>query len=366
MRIVDPYRIIRAPGGRTPVGSFFMHERLRTAFFDETSETARLYRKLERSFPGHSVLITSGTRDGRLKVVHIWNDTSPGDFYLFNTETNAADLIFSRRSWLDPATLAPSESVALKARDGLPLHGYLTRPRGSRGPLPLVVMPHGGPIGIFDRWEIDDEAQMLARAGYAVLRLNFRGSGNYGRAHMQAGAREWGGAMQDDLTDATRWAIEQKIADPQRICLYGASYGGYAALMGVAREPALYRCAAGYVGVYDLELMHRQKSRHAKWLGNYMDDWVGDERAALADISPTKLATKIRVPVFLAAGGKDEIAPQAHTERMEKALKAAGVPVEALYVRTEGHGFYAEENRRTYYNRLLGFLSRHLGGAAAK
>lgn len=364
--VVDPYRIIRAPGGRTPVGSFFMHDRLRTVFFDETSETARLYRKLERSFPGHSVLITSGTRDGRLKVVHIWNDTSPGDFYLFNTETNAADLIFSRRSWLDPATLAPSESVALKARDGLPLHGYLTRPRGSRGPLPLVVMPHGGPIGIFDRWEIDDEAQMLARAGYAVLRLNFRGSGNYGRAHMQAGAREWGGAMQDDLTDATRWAIEQKIADPQRICLYGASYGGYAALMGVAKEPALYRCAAGYVGVYDLELMHRQKSRHAKWLGNYMDDWVGDERAALADISPTSLATKIRVPVFLAAGGKDEIAPQAHTERMEKALKAAGVPVEAMYVRTEGHGFYAEENRRTYYNRLLGFLSRHLGGAAAK
>ena len=136
--------------------------------------------------------------------------------------------------------------------------------------------------------------------------------------------------------------------------------------MGVAGEPALYRCAAGYVGVYDLELMHRQKSRHAKWLGNYMDDWVGDERAALADISPTSLATKIRVPVFLAAGGKDEIAPQAHTERMEKALKAAGVPVEALYVRTEGHGFYAEENRRTYYNRLLGFLSRHLGGASAK
>ena len=140
----------------------------------------------------------------------------------------------------------------------------------------------------------------------------------------QAGAQQWGAAMQDDVTDATRWAIEQKIADPQRICLYGASYGGYAALMGVAKEPALYRCAAGYVGVYDLELMHRQKSRHAKWLGNYMDDWVGDERAALADISPTSLATKIRVPVFLAAGGKDEIAPQAHTERMEKALKAAG------------------------------------------
>ena len=364
--VVDPYRIIRAAGDRSPVGSYFMHENLRTVFFDEKSETARLYRKLERAFPGHAISVTSGTRDGKLKIVRIWNDTSPGDFYLFDTTSNAADLIFSRRSWLDPATLVPSELVSLKARDGLPLHGYLTRPVGSQAPLPLVVMPHGGPIGIFDRWEVDDEAQMLARAGYAVLRLNFRGSGNYGRAHMHAAAREWGRAMQDDLTDATRWAIERKIADPQRICLYGASYGGYAALMGVAKEPSLYRCAAGYVGVYDLELMHRQKSRSAKWIGNFMNDWVGDDRAALAGISPTTLAAQIRVPVFLAAGGKDEIAPQAHSERMEKALKAAGVPVETLYVRTEGHGFYTEANQRTYYTRLLDFLSRHLGGAKAK
>jgi dipeptidyl aminopeptidase/acylaminoacyl peptidase len=365
--VVDPYEIIYADNGRTPVGSFFMHEKLRTAFFDEKSDIARLYRKLERSFPGASIEITSGTRDGRLKVVRASSDTNPGDFFLFDTTNNAADLIFSRRSWLDPAKLAPSELVTLRARDGLPLHGYLTRPRGGAGaPLPLVVMPHGGPFGVFDGWEVDDDAQMLAHAGYAVLRINFRGSGNYGRAFQQAGARQWGKAMQDDLTDATRWAIEQKIADPQRICLYGASYGGYASLMGVAREPDLYRCAAGYVGVYDVELMHKQKSRSARWIGTYMNDWVGDDRAALGDVSPTTLAQRIRVPVFLAAGGKDEIAPQAQSERMEKALKAAGVPVETLYVRTEGHGFYAEANRRAYYTRLLGFLSRHLGGATAK
>ncbi|MBD9437742.1 S9 family peptidase [Pseudoxanthomonas sp. PXM03] len=365
--VVDPHDIIYADDGRTPVGSFFMHEKLRTAFFDETSTTARLYRKLERSLPGASIEITSGTRDGRLKIVHAWSDTSPGDFFLFDTTNNSADLVFSRRSWLDPTNVAPSELVTLRARDGLPLHGYLTRPRGQHAaPLPLVVMPHGGPFGVFDGWEFNDEAEMLARAGYAVLRLNYRGSGNYGSAFQQAGARQWGRTMQDDVTDATRWAIEQKIADPQRICLYGASYGGYAALMGVAKEPDLYRCAAGYVGVYDLELMHKQKSRSARWMGTYMDDWVGDDRARLVDVSPTALASRIRVPVFLAAGGKDEIAPQAHSERMEKALKAAGVPVETLYVRTEGHGFYAEANQRTYYTRLLDFLSRHLGGAKAK
>ena len=365
--VVDPHDIIYADDGRTPVGSFFMHEKLRTAFFDEKSTTARLYRKLERSFPGAPIEITSGTRDGRLKIVHAWSDTSPGDFFLFDTTNNSADLVFSRRSWLDPAKVAPSELVTLRARDGLALHGYLTRPRGQHAaPLPMVVMPHGGPFGVFDGWEFNDEAEMLARAGYAVLRLNYRGSGNYGSAFQQAGARQWGRTMQDDVTDATRWAIEQKIADPQRICLYGASYGGYAALMGAAKEPDLYRCAAGYVGVYDLELMHKQKSRSARWMGTYMDDWVGDDRARLVDVSPTALASRIRVPVFLAAGGKDEIAPQAHSERMEKALKAAGVPVETLYVRTEGHGFYAEANQRTYYTRLLDFLSRHLGGAKAK
>jgi dipeptidyl aminopeptidase/acylaminoacyl peptidase len=365
--VVDPYDIIYADDGRTPVGSFFMHGKLRTAFFDEKSPTARLYRKLERSFPGSSIAITSGTRDGRLKVVHAWSDTSPGDFFLFDTTSNAADLIFSRRSWLDPATLAPSEPVTLRARDGMALHGYLTRPRAGRdAPMPMVVMPHGGPFGIFDGWEVNDEAEMLVRAGYAVLRLNYRGSGNYGRAFRHAGARQWGRKMQDDLTDATRWAIEQKIADPQRICLYGASYGAYASLMGVAKEPDLYRCAAGYVGVYDLALMHKQDSRESRSSRTWAEDWISDDRADLAEVSPNLLAQRIRVPVFLAAGGKDEIAPQAHSERMEKALKAAGVPVETLYVRTEGHGFYTEANQRTYYTRLLDFLSRHLGGAKAK
>ncbi|MBD9470578.1 prolyl oligopeptidase family serine peptidase [Pseudoxanthomonas sp. PXM01] len=367
-KVVDPYLVIHGgEAGRTPQGAFFMHDRLRTAFFDETSDTARMYRKLERSFRGLSIAITSGTRDGRLKVVHAWSDTNPGDFFLFDTTTNAAELIFSRRRWFDPATLSPSEPVTVQARDGLPLHGYLTRPLDHGGKaLPLVVMPHGGPFGVSDGWEVNDEAQMLARAGYAVLRINYRGSGNYGRAFQQAGARQWGRTMQDDITDATRWAIAQKIADPQRICLYGASYGAYASLMGVAREPDLYRCAAGYVGVYDLALMHKQDSRDSRASRTWVEDWVSDDRANLAEVSPTTLASRIRVPVFLAAGGKDEIAPQAHSERMEKALKAANVPVETLYVRTEGHGFYAEANRRIYYTRLLDFLSRHLGGAKAK
>jgi dipeptidyl aminopeptidase/acylaminoacyl peptidase len=230
----------------------------------------------------------------------------------------------------------------------------------------MVLMPHGGPFGIFDGWQYDRDAQMLAAAGYTVMQVNYRGSGNYGWAFQTAGARQWGGAMQDDLTDATRWAVEQGHADASRICIYGASYGGYAALMGVAKEPSLYRCAAGYVGVYDLPMMQRQDGRKRRSLGNWSRDWVGEDMAALAAASPNRLAERITVPVFLAAGGEDEIAPVEHTRMMEAALRKAGVPVESLYYDTEGHGFYTEPHQREYYTRLLAFLSRHLGGDTAK
>jgi dipeptidyl aminopeptidase/acylaminoacyl peptidase len=364
--VVDPAGIIFSVAGDVPVGARYAHDGIRTRFFDPQSPTARLYRQLEKAFPGHAVAVTSSTKDGKLLLVKVWSDRNPGDFYLFDTEAKKAEPVFSRRLWIDPARGAQTRGVSLTARDGLTLHGYLTLPPGAdpATPRPMVLLPHGGPYGIYDTWGFDEEVQILALAGYAVLQVNYRGSGNYGRAFKQAGAREWGRKMQDDLTDATRWAIAQKIADPGRICIYGASYGGYAALMGVAREPDLYRCAAGYVGVYDLVKMHKDDSGESRSGRNWALDWLGP-REAMAEISPTGMAGRIKVPVFLAAGGKDRRAPIEHTERMEQALKAAGVPVKALYYPNEGHGFYVEAHRREYYTRLLAFLSRHLGGATA-
>ncbi|MGO1891770.1 MAG: alpha/beta hydrolase family protein, partial [Luteimonas sp.] len=264
----------------------------------------------------------------------------------------------------DPSTMATMQAVQVQTRDGLTLHGFLTVPKDSDGKgLPLVVMPHGGPFGVFDSWGFNSDTQLLASAGYAVLRVNFRGSGNYGRAFQRAGAMQWGRAMQDDLTDATRWAIEEGIADGSRICIYGASYGGYAALMGVAREPDLYQCAVGYVGVYDLPRMSRENRRIGRWARTWTGDWVGDDAGELAAVSPVRLADRIKVPVLLAAGGEDLVAPIEHSEAMERALTRAGVPVETLYYRTEGHGFHAVEHRRAFYGKLLEFLGRHLGEA---
>lgn len=363
--VVDPYRILHDFDGRTPIGVSFMTDRVRNRFFDETSSTARFHRSLEKAFNADAVRVTSTTADGRLVLLYVWSDRNNGDYFLFDTQARRADRVFSRREWFSPDQVPPSRYVTFQARDGMTLHGYLTEPLApAPGPRPMVMLPHGGPYGVFDEWAFDDDAQLLAAAGYAVLRVNYRGSGNYGHAYRKAGLREWGGRMQDDLADGTRWAIAQGIADRERICIYGASYGGYAALMGAVRDPELYRCAVGYVGVYDLDLLHRDAAARSRSGRTWALEWLG-ERSTLAARSPSRLADRITVPVFLAAGGKDERAPIEHSERMEKALRKAGVPVETLYFPNEGHGFYTEAHRREYYTRLLDFLGRHLGGARA-
>jgi dipeptidyl aminopeptidase/acylaminoacyl peptidase len=349
------------------VGVVFSGERLRVEYFDKASREAKLQRLLDQAFPGRSVFITSATRDGKLAMVAVSDSMSVGDFYLFDTTSHQAIYLASRTRAFDPKAMGPVRPVTIKARDGLQLHGFLTLPPGSATQnLPAVVMPHGGPFTIYDDAGFNAEAQMLAAAGYAVLQVNFRGSGNYGRAFLEAGKREWGGKMQQDLTDATRWLVSEKIANPGRICIHGASYGAYAALMGVAAEPELYRCASGYVGVYDLPKLVEDERKSGRRLKRWTDQWIGDDAAHLATVSPNLIADRIKVPVFLAAGGEDKTADIEHTRRMEAALKKAGVPVQALYKPTEGHGFYTEANRRDYYTRLLAFLSANIGGKVAK
>jgi dipeptidyl aminopeptidase/acylaminoacyl peptidase len=369
---VDPDKVIfeQMPDGfQEPVGVFLQDGAPRTEFFKPEARIAKLYRALEAAFPGQSVEITSRTRDDRLAVVLVRSDRNPGEYFLFDTVDKQASRIMGPRDWVDPEHMGRTRGIAFEARDGLEVHGLLTVPAGSDGKnLPMVVYVHGGPFGLHDEWGFDlyqPDVQILSNAGYAVLQVNFRGSGNYGRDFREAGARQWGLKMQDDLTDATRWAIREGIADADRICIGGASYGAYASLMGVAKEPNLYQCAIGYVGVYDLEMMYGRGDIQERMTGkNYLRDWVGTE--GIAENSPANLAGRIKAPVFLAAGGEDERTPIEQSEKMERALKGAGVPVETLYYRTEGHGFYKLEHRRELYQRMLAFLSRHIGGGIAK
>jgi dienelactone hydrolase len=358
---VDPYSVLRSPVDGSVYGVMFLGPMPRIAYLDAEHPLARLHASMAANFPDQFVMPSSYTDDGRVALFVVGSDRNPGDFYLLDAESKQATYIASRANWLNTDELATTRAISLNARDGLTLHGFLTVPNGSNGRnMPLIVLPHGGPFGPFDFWLFEPERQIIASRGYAVLQVNFRGSGNYGRSFEKAGHRQWGGPMQDDLTDATRWAIEQGIADPQRICLYGSSYGGYASLMGAAKEPALYRCIAGNVGVYDMEVMYHAGDIARSVFGqNFLKEALG--KTDLAAVSPNRLADRITAPVFLAAGGKDDRAPPKHTELMRDALKRAGRQVESKIYKNEGHGYFAPEARKDYYTRLLAFFDRHLG-----
>ena len=364
-RRVDLSHPARSPLGSSVVNCVVYMDGLpRTEYFDPANPAAKLHRSLQASFPGLLVTLGEATDDGSKGLFFVRGDRIPNDVYLFDYKAKRADFLMASNADIDPAQMAARKPVSLKARDGTPLHGYLTVPNGSDGKgLPLVINPHGGPIGVADDWLFDSDAQLLASRGYAVLQVNYRGSGNHGRDFTAAGYRQWGRAMQDDLTDATRWAIEQGIADPKRICIYGGSYGAYAALMGAVREPGLYRCAAGNVGVYDLEMMYKEDARNHDSYKEYMDRTMGTE--GLASISPNLMAERIAIPVLLTAGESDLTAPPGHTRKMRDALEKLGKPVETKIYFGEGHGYYEPENRMDFYTRLLAFLDRHIGVKAA-
>jgi dienelactone hydrolase len=360
----DPGRILRGPKHEV-IGTQYLAGKPRTVFFDENSSVARLYHSLEASFEDQTVVLENFTADGNLALVRTYSDRSPGDYYLFDMVNKKAEHMISHRDWIDPDRMGIERPISFAARDGVVIHGYLTLPQGSNGKnLPLVVNPHGGPFGISDRWGFNGEVQLLASRGYAVLQVNYRGSGGFGRDFQHSGYKQWGGKLVDDVTDATNWAIQQGVADAHRICIYGASYGGYAALMGVAREPSLYRCAIGYVGVYDMQAMyHAGDISDSKFGENFLKDTLGDQN--LEAISPDRLAARITVPVMLVAGHEDVRAPPKHTELMRDALQKAGKQVDAKIYDGEGHGFFIEADREDFYTRMLAFLDRNIGASAA-
>jgi dipeptidyl aminopeptidase/acylaminoacyl peptidase len=261
--------------------------------------------------------------------------------------------------------MRPKEPIALAARDGLPLHGYVTRPAGP-GPHAMVVMPHDGPLGERDTWEFDWEVQLLASRGYAVLQVNYRGSAGYGSDFLRAGYGEWGARVHDDIADATRWAIEQRIASADRICIYGKAYGGYAALMGAARAPDLYRCAIGYNGVYDLEL---SASKHAVWGDQSLNRAFGGEaqwraRSLTLDarkvMRPAVNAQAIKAPVLLIYGEPGWSTDYQHARNMRLALEKSGAQPELMPVLRHHTQLYDETTRREVYVGILKFLDEKL------
>lgn len=346
------------------IGVGFSEGRPGAALFDGQSPDAKALVMLMKQFPGENVRFVSGTRDGHLSVLLVESDVDPGTFYLYDRRANKLTLLLTRAPWIDPQRMASKQPIEFAARDGTQLHGYVSFPPGMENAkhLPTVVYVHGGPYGVRDIWDYDPDVQALATHGYAVLQVNFRGSGGYGYGFMRAGWGEWGVKMQDDVTDATRWAIAQEIADPQRLCIYGASYGGYSALEGAVKEPDLYKCAIGYVGVYDLGLMYgRDGITQSTYSRNFLKRTLGTDKSIWAQRSPINQLDTLKAKVMLVVGGKDETVPEDQGLRMKAALLKHHVVPVWLFKSDEMHGFYDEANNAELYTKVVQFLGTNIG-----
>jgi dipeptidyl aminopeptidase/acylaminoacyl peptidase len=335
-------------------------------FVDPKHPISRALQALLAAYPDDHVRFLDATEDGKGMVVHVYSDRNPGQLLLVDVEKVAVDRIAEVRPWVKPQEMSEQTAFHIRASDGLLIHGYLTLPRQKAlgSPPPLVVLPHGGPHGVRDHWGFDGEVQLLASHGYAVLQVNFRGSGGYGTAYEVAGLRQWGGRMIEDLLDATRWAVTKGHVDGKRICTFGGSYGGYAAMQAAILAPDLFRCAVGYAGVYDLTRI-AEESVLSHQLQGYWARALGTDEAALRAISPAHNAQKLKLPVLLVDGSEDRVAPLKHAKLLRDALEEAGNPPEWLVETGESHGFYALEAKERLYGRLLAFLGKHLGSPPA-
>ncbi|HWL40856.1 MAG TPA: S9 family peptidase, partial [Gemmatimonadaceae bacterium] len=341
------------------------------------SDTVRIYprsakmrqlvadvRKLHDGTPG----ITSSTSDETKFIVAFNSPTDPGATYLYDAKTRQSKFLFRPRPWLKSTELATVAPVSFAARDGLRLHGYLTTPRGVEPRnLPMVLLVHGGPWAR-DTYGYQPEAQLLANRGYAVLQVNYRGSTGYGKSFYNAAVKEFAGKMHTDLLDGVNWAVQQGIADPKKVGIYGGSYGGYATLVGVTFSPDVFACGVDYVGPSSLVTL--VESFPAYWRPFMEGSWfrfVGDpakpvERAEMLARSPLSRVDSIRVPLLVVQGANDPRVTKLEADQLVAALRDRGVKVKYIVAGNEGHGFANPNNRMALYRAMEQFFGECIGG----
>ncbi|RJQ85575.1 S9 family peptidase [Amycolatopsis panacis] len=330
-------------------------------------EYAEIYAELAALSEGEIFSVSSDKAEQRW-VVSFIHDRDPGVTYYYDRATRESRLLFRDHPELDPAELAPMTAVGFPARDGLPLHGFLTLPVGVEPKnLPLVLYVHGGPWA-HDLWSYHREVQLLANRGYAVLQVNFRGSSGYGKKHITSAVKELAGKMHDDLIDAVNWAVEQGYADPKRLGIYGGSYGGYSTLVGVAVTPDTFAAAVDYVGISSLLGFMAKLPEFVKptlvnnWLAYAGDPEDPQDRADMLARSPITMVDRIRTPLLVVQGANDARVPQSESDAIVDGLRERGVPVQYLVAEDEGHDFKNPENLNRMYRAIERHFAEHLGG----
>ncbi|NVJ66424.1 MAG: S9 family peptidase [Gammaproteobacteria bacterium] len=323
------------------------------------------HKSLRASFKAEDFSISSYSEDGSLATLRVASDRNPGDYYIFDKNKNSATYVGSSMLDIKPNQMASVEPFIFTARDGLKMYGLMTIPKGKQlKDLPLVIYPHGGPYGVRDNWRWDRRAQMLANNGYLVIQLDFRGSGGYGKDFREKGKGEWGAKMQDDLTDVTKWAINEGYADKDRVCIHGVSYGGYASMQAVVKEPDLYKCSIPDAGPYELRLQWDEADsfRYNRAAGERYLKWMlGDNDALrIKERSPAYHIDKLKAALFIVHGSEDVRVPIENAYFLEEKLKKAGKPYIKMY-KKDGHGFQKVEYRVELYEKMLEFLEQNIG-----
>lgn len=341
----------------------YVTDKLHYQFFDKKFE--KLFRKIQNKLGVHEseLGINDYNKEMTKFIVSVSSDTVYGKYYYYDSITGDLTELATLSPWLKPEGLAEMHPISYKSRDGLTINGYLTLPKNQEAKdLPLIVNPHGGPWAR-NMWGFNPEVQLLANRGYAVLQVNFRSSTGYGKEFLQAGNKQWGLKIQDDITDGVQWAIDQGIADPERIGIYGASFGGYATLAGITYTPDLYAAAVDYVGVSNIFTLLNTIPPYWETMRNLFYERVGHpekDKDLLTAVSPIFHADKIKTPLFVAQGANDPRVNKAESDQIVEALRARGVDVEYMLKDNEGHGFANEENRIEFYNAMVKFFDSHL------
>ncbi len=340
----------------------FLRDRLHHEVIDgEVTDDLAVLEEAERG----DVAVLDETHSDRTWIVAYQRDDGPVRFHRYDRDRKELTFLLENRPSLSDHVLAQMEPIQLTARDGLELHGYLTTPPDVEPRrLPMVLLVHGGPWHR-DSWGYDGEVQWLANRGYAVLQINFRGSTGYGKDVVNAGDREWGAKMHDDLLDAVDWAVEQGYADPDRVAIYGGSYGGYAALVGATFTPDRFACAIDLVGPSNLKTLIESVPPYWEPMVVQFHNRIGHpehDEDLLWERSPLSKADQVSIPLLIAQGANDPRVKQAESEQIVAALRERGIDHEYLLFEDEGHGFVKPDNRMRFYAAAEAFLAEHLGG----